>query len=288
MFKLSEVRKLNQFHLFISPDKDKPQIIFSGWTKDGLHTIDYSTSDPESLLGEVASTNKWVKAIFSIAGDAVLGTNVPALDIAKKNLFGGSKPLKFSFDVYLFFTGEKSYEDEILKPLQALLQNYLPTSNNDNIAGKIIGKFKDYSDKKAQEAAGEDAAEGNTNSSGGIWDLSYKVFAYFKNYIGEVNTLQLPPIYDPNNSKKLGIIIGTENHWTFKANELQWTKFNVTFPPLVYSDEVGMGIFDHIKLHMEFETLRNATTQVADPLKMFHNANFGNGIQVPDNAVSFM
>lgn len=288
MFKLSEVRKLNRFHLFVSPDRDKPKIIFSGWTKDGLHSIDYSTNDPVSLLGNVASTDKWVKAIFSIAGDLVLGTNVPALDIAKKNLFGGSRPLRFIFDVYLFFTGEKSYEDEILNPLQALLENYLPKSNNDNIAGKIIKKFKDYSDKKSQEAGGEDAANGNTNSSGGIWDLSYKVFAYFENYIGEVHTLKLPPIYNPINSEKLGIIIGTENHWTFKAHELQWTKFNVTFPPLVYSDEVGMGIFDHIKLHMEFETLRNATTQVADALTMFHKANFGKGMQVPDNTVSFM
>lgn len=291
MFKLSEVQKLNQFHLFTSEDKTgKPDIVFSGWTKNGLGSINYTYQVEQSLFGDLGSANKWINVAMSIAGDAILGTNVAAVDVAKKNVFTGSKPLVFDFDVYLFFTGESTYEKEILEPLEALISRYLPTANNDNIAGTILDSFKEYSAKKAIEKSGDDAASGNKNSTGGIWELAYKFFAYSQMYIGEVNTLKLPPIYDPNKNLKVGVVIGKENHWTFKARELQWTQFNVTFPPLVYSDEEGMGIFDHVKIHMQFKTLRNATTNMTSSLNggMFNKPKFGKGMKIPSNTVSFM
>lgn len=266
MFQLSEVQKLNTFHLLIGTKQ-----VFQGWTKAGVSSeIDLSNEKPMSFFGNTSSSSPLAQLGAAFLGNEVLGRGgqsaaggqyAAALNMKRYNLFTNSQPISFHIDTYLFYTGEKSYDDEIVNPLNDLLKYYWPTSDGQDRVGDVCDIAQDF--VSTQE---EKAANNNSPMIQSMWSWLNSGIETVRTQLGAVYCIKKPTCYNTGTGNEVSFFIGppgaTNVPAVFKARELEWTKLKMELPKAVYTDDKGRPLYDYIKLSMDFTTLRPAANGI--------------------------
>lgn len=261
MFKLSEVQKLNKFNLFITRASEPTRTEFTAWTSKGVGTVDLSLDTSPTLFSKVASSGATTNAIVKALADEFqlsdkLG-NAAALDMRRLMTFGGSKPLTFSIDTYLLYTGEDSYKKEILEPLDKLLSLYWPKRkvNVTKEIGEIADKSAEWWETKTEEI-GFNVGTDIVNMLHGITKDSLA-------RVGDVWTLQVPEVLD---TAGVGFYIGNSDKYgsrcLFKMSDVMVDGLSITLPEATMVEELNGSyapIYDYVRIHFDFSTLRPAT-----------------------------
>ena len=233
-FNLKAIRDLNKVTLFYSDgDNAAPKSKMWFYTNQGW-SYDFALETGNTLISGVKQVLNNPMAITAL--NAASGGQVSSvLDIKRKYLFTGSRPLEFSVDCFRVL--EESVEKDILEPINELLKNFLPKRGESlgDSAKQVVGTLKE-----------------KTNGGEG-WDLLNSAIDLVEKFTGDVYYLQVPEQFKVED-RSFTVLLGGK-----RIKDVFLKSVSIRTPKFVYADADGNPIPDRVDVKLTFETLRVAT-----------------------------
>lgn len=212
--------------------------------------------------------------------DAVVNMldTVPAIDVPRKFLYRGTKPITLDVPCYLILNDFSENEivalagdhdaavqaivtNHYITPIQNLLRIFLP-SRGTNLSKKVQGGID-----MVNNVVSSLLSMFNTNS------VSFSSQSDISDYLGQIYTLNLPDAFKPYKGDNQGLNL----KWgCFFLEEVIVTGMGMRIPRLMYEG----GYPDHIALSIRVETLRCATTNTIP--KMIKGKSNADGLDAKD------
>lgn len=227
------------------------------------------TMQSQALTNAYGSTNmgfgKWLDALSNVLG------YVPAFDYPRKFSYRGTEPLKFQLNCILRLKTDPI--KDFVDPLRCLMGLYLPSRKRytEDTYVSVWGSeervlrqkgqavslsgWVDDKLKHARKSFNEFLAENEwINKIAGLLGIDSLSVGNLEDIVGKIYPLELPFPYDPKSVK---------GHLTMRLGRMRMpdvviTGVSLNIPVLLYEE----GYPDHIKLTINVETLRIATTDM--------------------------
>lgn len=253
---IDALRNINKLRLFKSVRSGATEPLFEGYTTGGLS---YSTGIEQSSMLDIFSKSgvvmKGLGAITSGRGRLLTGAlgKVSGLDMSRKFLFSGTKPITMDFDTFLVL--ENDYNTDIADPINRLVDFVMP-SRGEHL-NKYLAEFREYTQGFQAKEIEKQKQAGNDRSTGGIYDLMLKGIDWLNDFAGDTYLLNLPQSYQ--DGAKLTLRWGGDGkQGGYRFDDVIITSISFAIPTLVY--EHGLPPYVRVKLHVE--TTRVATANL--------------------------
>lgn len=265
-FSISSLRELNKVHLLTNSIPPKEG---TDWASGGTSwKVDLFSGGSVSLGGEIQYSTPLQSLVNSITNNKVVQLGMfigqagwglaPQLDFAKKYLYSGIEPLKFSITGFLVV--ESSIQEDLIVPLEKLAYLTFPTQG-DAVLDKV-GDFFSYLGSKFS-SLGEwmesfkDAAgavynvingEKNQTESEGFNDLVSDI----NNLIGDAHMMNVPPTF---NVRRAGSGLDFR-YGNILISDVFIKSMKIDIPTLFYES----GYPQAIRVDLSLETFRPLTS----------------------------
>lgn len=226
------IRELNKFTIQLVPKTGNVSTIFKAYLSNGFRfdlSVDYG-----SMLGSTSLVgNQYINMALQYFG------KTSTVDMPKKNYFTGGRQVSFTVSTFLVL--KDSYENDIRKPLQNVINFFLPKQGTDIVdwlgleegISREIGKSKGF----VQD----------------FWNLAQKGIELLKDYAGPFYTVEVPDMLNITDGSKLKIFFGNN----YSISEVFIKGIGVDYPQFTY--DTGYPAF--VRVTFNIETLRIASTQ---------------------------